>query len=182
MTGDRVTRNGPDSRTVSNTTGDQTANSGGDGRPSVGSDRGVTVTLNYILVLSITAVLVSGLLVAGGTFVEDQRERVIEDELNVIGNHIASDVEQVDRMVRAGSGTVDRAEINQSFQQTVTGTSYNVELEPDPDRVVLEANSPGVTVSVNVTVQTDIGESFAVGGDTSVQYDAAADRLVIVDD
>ena len=151
------------------------------GRARKESDRAVTVTLNYILVLAITAVLVSGLLVAGGTFIEDQRERVIEDELSVIGNHIAGDVEQVDRMVRAGNSTVDRAEINQSFQRTLTGTAYNVRLEPDPDRVVLASNSPGVTVSVNVTVQTDIEASFAVGGDSSVQYDTTANSLVIVD-
>jgi len=175
MTGDRVVEHGADSRDG------RTADNGTDAETSTGSDRGVTVTLNYILVLSITAVLVSGLLVAGGTFIEDQRERVIEDELNVIGSHIAGDVEQVDRMVRAGGGTVDRAEINQSFQRTLSGTTYNVRLEPNPDRVVLASNSPGVTVSVNVTVRTDIEASFAVGGDTSVQYDTTADRLVIVD-
>jgi len=62
-------------------------------------DRGISITLNYVLVLGISATLVAGLLVAGGTFVEDQRERVIEDEMNVVGNHIAGDIEQVDRMV-----------------------------------------------------------------------------------
>jgi hypothetical protein len=144
-------------------------------------DRAVTVTLNYVLVLSITATLVAGLLFAGGTFVEDQRERVIEDELNVVGNHIAGDVEQVDRMVRASSGTPDRAEVNQTFQRTVSGTTYSVELQSNPDQMVLTANSPEVTVTVAVTVQTDIQESSAFGGDTSVQYDPDSDTVVIAD-
>ena len=152
----------------------------GRGRPK--SNRAVTVTLNYILVLAITAVLVSGLLVAGGTFIENQRERVIEDEMSVIGSHIAGDIEQVDRMVRASNSTPDRAEINQSFQRTLTGTTYNIQLESNPDRVVLESNSPGVTVSRNVTVQTSIEESSAFGGDTSVQYNPTTGALVIVDD
>lgn len=144
-------------------------------------DRAVTVTLSYILVLSITAVLVSGLLLASGTFVEDQRERVIGDELNVIGNHIAGDIEQVDRMVWASNGTLDRAEINQSFQRTLSGTTYSVQLQSSPDQLVLESNSPEVTVPVNVSVHTPIGESFAPGGDTSVRYDPATGRLVITD-
>ena len=149
--------------------------------PAGGRERAVTVTLNYVLVLGISATVVAGLLFAGGTFVEDQRERVIEDELNVIGNHIASDVEQVDRLVRASHGTPDRVSINQSFQRIVSGTSYTVELQEDPDQVVLGANSPAVVVRVNVSLTTDLGESFAVGGDTSVQYDAASDSVVIAD-
>jgi len=178
MTGDRVVGHRADSECS-----DQTTNDGADDGTTAGRDRrAVTVTLNYILVLAITAVLVSGLLVAAGAFVENQRERVIEGELSVIGNHIAGDVEQVDRMVRASSARPDQAEINQSFQRTVSGTGYSVRLEPNPDRIVLESVSPTVTVSVNVTVQTDIGESSAPGGDSSVQYNGAADTLVIVDD
>lgn len=144
-------------------------------------DRAVTVTLNYILVLAISATLVAGLLFAGGTFVEDQRERVIGDELNVVGNHIASDIEQVDRMVQASHDTPDRAEINQTFQRTVSGTTYDVALESDPDQLVLTSNSPEVTVEIPLTVQTDIEESFAFGGETSVRYDPTADALVIGD-
>jgi hypothetical protein len=176
--GDRGNKSGADGVASGRTAAQTTSNR----KHTERSDRAVTVTLNYILVLAITATLVSGLLVAAGTFVEDQRERVIEGELDVIGNHIAGDVEQVDRMVRASNGAPDRAEINQSFQETVGGTGYNVRLEQNPDRVVLESNSPAVTVSVNVTVQTDIEESFAPGGDSAVRYDATADRLVIADD
>ena len=144
-------------------------------------ERAVTVTLNYVLVLGISATVVAGLLFAGGTFVEDQRERVIEDELTVIGNHIASNVEQVDRLVQASHGTPDRVVINQSFQRTVSGTSYSVELQENPDQVVLGANSPEVVVRVNVSLTTALGESFAVGGDISVRYDAASDSVVIAD-
>jgi hypothetical protein len=144
-------------------------------------DRGISITLNYVLVLGISATLVAGLLVAGGTFVEDQRERVIEDEMNVVGNHIAGDIEQVDRMVRAGVTKPDQAVINQTFQRTVSGTTYNVELESSPDQVVLTSNSPSVTVEIPVTVQTDVRESFAFGGETAVQYDDSADALVILD-
>ena len=144
-------------------------------------DRGISITLNYVLVLGISATLVAGLLVAGGTFVEDQREGVIEEEMNGVGNHIAGDIEQVDRMVQVGVTKPDQAVINQTFQRTVSGTTYNVELESSPDQVVLTSNSPSVTVEIPVTVQTDVRESFAFGGETAVQYDDSADALVILD-
>lgn len=163
---------------------DNTDSTGGErteGGGRVVRDRGVSITLNYVLVLGISATLVAGLLVAGGTFVEDQRERVIEDEMNVVGNHIAGDIEQVDRMVQVGATEPSQVRINQTFQRTVSGTTYNVELESSPDQVVLTSNSPSVTVEIPVTVQTDIQESFAFGGETSVQYDDSADALVILD-
>lgn len=61
------------------------------------SDRGTSTTLSYVLTLSIATVLVGGLIVAGSTFVKDNREEVIRQELQVIGEHIASNIEQVDR-------------------------------------------------------------------------------------
>jgi len=160
---------------------DSTSNERTDRAGRAVGDRGVSITLNYVLVLGISATLVSGLLVAGGSFVEDQRERVIEDEMNVVGNHIAGDIEQVDRMVQVGATEPDQAMINQTFQRTVSGTTYNVELESSPDRVVLTSNSPPVTVEIPVTVQTDVRESFAFGGETSIRYNDSADALVISD-
>ena len=153
----------------------------GTGTTTQEGTRAVTVTLNYVLVLGISATLVAGLLVAGGSFIEDQRERVIEDEMNVVGNHIAGDLEQVDRMVQVGATEPDKVVINQTFQSTVSGTTYNVELESNPDQVVLTSSSPSVTVEVPVTVRTDIQGSFAFGGETSVRYDSTARALVITD-
>ena len=143
----------------------------------------VSITLNYVLVLGISVVLVSGLLLAGGNFVEDQRERVIESELTVIGHHIAGDLEQVDRMVQAGENT-ERAKIDQSFQLTVSGTGYDVTLEENPDRVVLTSVSPEVTVEVFLNVKTEIDpgdDRLVTGGDFSVEYDPDSNQLVILD-
>lgn len=148
------------------------------------ASRAVSITLNYILVLAIAALLVSGLMLAGGVFVEDQRERVIENELSVIGHHLAGDLEAVDRMVQAGGGDVERAEIDRSFQGSVTGTSYDITLEENPDRVVLTSTTPEVVVEVQVNVDTDIGHDtgeLVDGGDMSVQYDPDEEHLVIID-
>lgn len=152
-------------------------------------DRSVSTVLNYVLVLSISTVLVGGLLVAGGTFVEDNRERVINAELKVIGQHVAGNMEQVDRYVNASKANVDdgleAAYINQSFQPQVTGSPYTIELvegdppEGEPPRLVLTAEDPGIVVDLPVTVHTEVrDESEARGSGTiSVYYDS--DKLVI---
>lgn len=152
-------------------------------RRFVDGRRSLSVTLNYVIVLGITAILISGLIFAGGTFVEDQRDRAIRGELTVIGTHLASNVEQVDRYVEAGEGP-SAAYVNQSFQRQVTGQNYDVELlandgEPAPPQLVLGAAGTDVTVRVNVTIRTDVVETVAQGGTISVAYDDSEDAVVI---
>lgn len=148
------------------------------GRGLQSAKRGTSIALNYVLVLGIAAMLISGLIIAGSSFVDDQRERVVQGELNVIGNHLAGNLEQVDRYAKAGDGET-AGHVNQSFQRQVTGENYEIELlEPDPAddgpaQLVLTPQSSDVTVRVNATVSDDldIESSSARGGTISVHYD-----------
>lgn len=153
-------------------------------------DRSVSVALNYILVLAISTVLVTGILLSGGNFVEDNRERVIESELTVIGHHIAGNMEQVDRLANASQenleefgGDPDTVYVNQSFQQRVTGSSYRVELvDNGQPQLRLVAIDPGITVDVNLSVSNDVrDDSSANPADISVYYDPGPEELVIDD-
>ncbi len=160
--------------------GESSVSTAGRGR----DERGVAVTLNYVLVIAISTTLVTGLLLAGGSFVEDQREQVIRSELSVIGNHMASNLEQVDRFAAAG-GDPEAAYINQSLQRSVTGSSYTVRLTRNPDQVVLASTRPGVVVRVNVSVSESLDtDSFATGGEMSTYYDpdGSGDGKLVVDD
>ena len=149
--------------------------------------RSVSMTLNYVLVLAISSVLVTGLIIAGGSFVGDQREQVVEGELRIIGNHLAGNMEQVDRYVGASeSGDPPVAYVNQTFGDQVTGTTYQVSLgeQSGTAQVVLNATDPDVSVRVNASVGTGVDEdSFATGGSISVAYDPSQSppKLVIRD-
>jgi len=144
-------------------------------------DRGVSVTLNYVLALGISSILVTGLLIAGGGFVEDTRQRVVHSEMTVIGNHIAANLEQADRFVQASSGDTT-VQINETFQQQVTGSPYFVRLDDESQQVVVNATELDVSVRVNTTVQTGFDDAaFADGGTISVRYDQVDDELVIDD-
>jgi hypothetical protein len=144
------------------------------------TDRATSTTLAYVLTLGIATILVSGLIVAGSTFVEDRRELVIRQELEVIGEHITSNIDQVDRYVRAGN-EVSTARVEQDLPNSVTGATYNVRLADSGDPTLyLNSTQPDVSVSVNVTTLTDIQESNAGGGAIVVECATnACDKIEI---
>jgi hypothetical protein len=152
-------------------------------RPSL-SDvrRGTSTTLSYVFTLAIVALLMSGLLIAGGNFVEDQRQLVIDQELRVIGHQVASNVEKADRLANASLGSTT-IQVNQTFPNQVTGSTYQIDLQADSDAaVVLTSTRPEVEVTVPLRNATDLQASSVDGGLVSVQYDESSDTLVILDE
>lgn len=142
--------------------------------------RGTSITLSYVLMFGMATVLVTGLIIAGGGFVENQREKVIRQEMTVIGNQLAGNLEQADRLTQASDSADPVVYINESFQGQVTGSTYNVELvDGNPPQLVLNSTRPTVSVRVNATVSTDVANSQTDGGIISVAYDQSADALVI---
>lgn len=156
------------------------------------TDRGISIALSYVLVTSITVILVGGLIIAGSTFVEDQRDNVVEEELQVIGNQLAGNLEQIDRMVAASNAsfpntdkTPDAAAVNETFPTQVSGSSYTIQLGDggsDPPRLVLTAAQ--VDVSVEVVLRVDVAvenDAAATGGEVEAYYDESDEELVITD-
>jgi len=127
------------------------------------NDRAVSSTLNYVLSLAIASLLVTGLLIAGGTFVEDRQTEVIRSELGVIGQQVASDINRADRLLTAGDGGT-RVVINQSFPKRITGTGYDVQLNPGDDELVLTSVDPEVRIDVHVETDSPLVSSHADSG------------------
>jgi len=141
--------------------------------------RAVSTTLGYVLTLAISTLLITGLIAAGGSYIETEREQVITDELTVIGQQLASDVERTDRLVRAADGSSPTVQLNKTFSDQVTGTSYRISL--GSSEVVLTWFDPEITVSIQVNSQTDLGDSTADGGPIQVWYDDADGELEVRD-
>lgn len=139
------------------------------------TDRGTSTTLSYVLALAIATLLVGGLVFAGSTFVEDRREQVIRQELRVIGEHVAGDVQQVDRYAQAAD-SVSTARVRQSFPRSVTGSSYTMKLrDGSPATLYLNATQPDVRVAVEITTQQPVAsESVASGGPVVATCDTGA--------
>ncbi|MBX0294693.1 DUF7266 family protein [Haloarcula nitratireducens] len=145
--------------------------------------RGVSTTLGYALTLSITAVLVTGLLIAGTDFVADRQENVIREELTVIGQQVASDLARVDRLVLAAdsSGSALTATTRQTFPERVAGSGYQMTLDPVGEQLVLTSTDPEVRITVGVTNRTDLRESTVDGGVVGVAYNGTSDALEVRD-
>ena len=109
----------------------------------IDDERAASITLNYVLAIAISAVLVTGLLIAGGNFVEGEQESVVRNELSVVGQRLAADVERVDRMVAAGDG-ITTARLNRSLPTAAVGERYDVELDASTEpELVLTADRSG---------------------------------------
>lgn len=149
------------------------------------NDRAVSSTLNYVLSLSIATLLVTGLLVAGGTFVEDRQKGVIRSELSVIGQQVASDINRADRLLTAGRGDT-RVVVNQSFPKRITGSGYDIHLntgdplDPGDDTLALVSQDPEVRVVIHVRTEQRLVESYADSGVVVVRNRTGTnDELVI---
>lgn len=148
-------------------------NSSRKGLPRNGHDRGQAITLNYTLSLGLGLLLVTGLLVGGGNFVDDQRERATRGELRVIGQQIAATVASADRLASTtgGDGTI---QLSRSLPDTVAGSTYNIELVASPDpQLLLRSSNPDVEVEVELLNETDLAASTVNGGDVVVNLTAS---------
>lgn len=140
--------------------------------------RGLSTALGYVLTLSVTVTLVSGLLIAGGNFVESQREQVIRTELDIVGEQVATHVNAADRLNQSGMGETT-IRIEQRFPNTVVGSDYQIYLEADEPQLRLESSRPQVEVTVPLTNTTALADSSADGGEIIVRYDDSRGSVVI---
>ena len=144
-------------------------------------DRGVSTTLNYVLGLSIALILITGLLVAGGTFVESQRDQSIRTELEVLGEQVSSDVMMADRLARTTTDN-ETVRVGRDLPPRVAGSNYEVGIEGGSDpRVVVRTTNPEITVEVPVETITSIESSSVSGGSIAVNY-TESDELALEGD
>lgn len=133
-------------------------------------DRAVSTVLGFVLSLGISALLISGLLVSTGSFVDDQRRETVRDELEVIGQQISADLAASDRLVRNGG---EEVRVTRPFPDEVTGLSYRIEITTSGSLTTIElrTSQPSVTVQTSVRTQTSVaGGTTLSGGDVEIVY------------
>jgi len=134
------------------------------------SDRAVSTVLGYTLTLGISSLLIIGLLVATGGFASDHRHQTIRDELQVLGQQLASDLSAADRLVRGGDDS--EVEIRRQLPQKVTGLFYRITVDGSGQTVTLSTENPDVSVEVPVVSETSLGDTTINGGPIVIVYDS----------
>ncbi|QSG05906.1 DUF7266 family protein [Halapricum desulfuricans] len=152
------------------------AGTGRDTCAATRDDRAVSTTVNYVLGLSITFLLITGLFLAGGNFVQDQRETSIETELQVVAEQLAADVESADQLVQTTeNGTVV---VERSVPSRVSGTGYTIAVEGGSDpRLVLTSNDPEIEVTAQFSNRTAVQPTRITGG--PIQVTETGGQLVL---
>jgi hypothetical protein len=150
-------------------------------------DRAVSVTVGYVMTLAIASLLLSGLFVAGGSFVETERERVAEGELTVIGERLAADLMTVERLAGTAESPSELTVVRPvTLPSRVSGVSYRIAVETTgiEGTVRLESDRADVTVEVPFRAREDVVTRNATlsGGDLRIRWDPAegTDGAVVV--
>jgi hypothetical protein len=91
--------------------------------------RGLNTALAHALTLSITAILIVGLITATTGFFGSEREDVAREELRTIGNRIASDAMQATSLAARGGAT----NITTEHPEQVAGTDYSASVRTGSD-------------------------------------------------
>lgn len=130
------------------------------------SDRAVSTALGYVLTLGIATILISGLLIAAGTTVEDRRDGTTRSSLDVAGERLASHLMAADRLAEtSGSREVSVAA---PLPSRIAGSGYAVTVDPANSTLVLESDAPDVTVRVDFTTSTPVDAATVRGGNLRI--------------
>lgn len=139
-------------------------------------DRSVSTTLSYVLTLAITTVLISGLLIAGGTMVETQRERVAEQELGVTAERLATGLADADRLGDTVTGGAVRVRV--WLPEQIAGSAYNIELKNEtmpaakPAKATISMSSQFVDADTSLSLRTGIpiANRTIIGGPVVIEH------------
>lgn len=138
------------------------------------SDRAVSAVLGYILTLAVMTLLISGLFISAGNFVENQHERAIRAELEVVGNRLAADLAAIDRLALA-AGSEGEAELVSNLPPRTAGKTYQIEVAetgtPGTYHLNLSTSNPDIAVSVRARIQTNLPDTTLNGGNVVITYD-----------
>lgn len=136
-------------------------------------DRAQAITLDYTLGIAIAVILITGLLIAGGSFISDQRETAARSELRVIGQQLATDIEAADRLIGA-AGNDGSVRVRRNLPTAVAGSHYDIELVEDSDPyLVLTSTDPDLSISVEFTNFTAVSGAEIGSGSVAITLTAS---------
>ncbi len=141
------------------------------------NSRGISPVLAYVLTLGIITLLVSGLFIGAGDFVENQHERAIRSELEVVGNRLAADIATVDRLAIAG-GSESESTLRTDLPSSAAGQSYEISISdgagPNSVRQVnLTVVEMDISVTVRVKTRIEIVANTVSGGSVNIVYNGS---------
>ncbi|MFA9501389.1 hypothetical protein ACERIM_01265 [Natrinema sp. H-ect1] len=153
-------------------------------------ERGVSIALTHVLTIAITTVLVAMLITSASTMLETETDRSADIGLETIGERLANEIGNVDRIATGDDGRAERVAVTASHPRTVANSRYTVELrrnctapllDGQTDCLRLTAASADTVAYVPVETTADIENSSASGGEIELQYDGSSNNISITE-
>lgn len=156
-------------------------------------DRAASAVVGYVLTLVVSALFLTALTVGLGGVTETHTERMVTDQLTVVGQTTAGELERVDRLARIAEA--DRSQATHRTQAVslvaqstidlpahIGGHTYTITVTAET--VVVQSSRPAKTVSVVHRSQIAVDEQTIHGGPVVVAYrpdrhDPTAGRIVV---
>lgn len=127
-------------------------------------DRGVSVTVDYIILLMVATVVLAGVVTVSATLIGDQLDRGVEQELEVTGESLAADLQEVERMVNSSDVNETSLTLAVDLPPRVSGERYSLTVDNATNELVLEAAGPDVVVTVPFVTDRLLGTDEPLPG------------------
>lgn len=141
-------------------------------------ERAQSITLGYTLTLGISLILVTGLLIAGAGFVDNQRQQAARTELRVIGQQVAADISTTDRLAQSTASN-SKVKLRRALPPNVAGSSYTVQLaaRENPRLYLSTDGGPPVNITIHLVNETELQTSAVDGGKVEINHTDEGIRL-----
>lgn len=135
------------------------------------TDRGASIAITHALSIGITALLITGLLLSTGNFLQQRQEDVAIQELRDVNGDMAAIIHDIDDLNKTGETVT--VTLSPDYPQTITGKPYTIALIPDstdPTEGLLYVNmsSSGLKDTIEISTDTHLEQSFARGENPTV--------------
>lgn len=129
--------------------------------------RAVSVAVTHTIMLGITAILISGLILSAGTLLQNQEDRVAQQQVDEIGADVLSHVDTFERLDASGE-TVETT-VRLDYPARIAEGPYSVAFVEDGGpyemdwTLQIEASALGRTVHYPIPEDVQVVESSARG-------------------
>lgn len=138
-------------------------------------DRGVSTALGYVLTLGITALLISGLLIAVTGVVDDRRTQTDRATMEVVGQRIAANLMSADRLAETDP---EELVVVVDLPARLTQRGYTVEVDGSAGQIALRVDGGQASATVSFANSTAVQDGTVRGGDLQIVL-TPADELEV---
>ena len=132
--------------------------------------RAVSPAVTQALTIGISTILISGLLLSGGQYIENRQEDTVRTGLQDIGSGVTSDLVRLDQFPT--SSLEGDLQFRSEYPSELAGQGYRIEVvDGSPVTITVSSTTESLSTTVRFESDPDVCESTVGGGAVVVAYD-----------